>query len=162
MKNRSRIRRAWRPLALALVALAAGPAWAGYEESAVLEALDKVTGRVFKLQVALESVVEFGALRIVARSCYKAPPEETPESTAFLEISEVKPGEQPVLLFKGWMFASSPGLSTLEHPTYDVIVLDCAPAPLTAKQKASYFVDPMPAETPSDSPPDPPGDASSE
>ncbi len=124
----------------------------------MLEALDKVTGRVFKLEVALESEVEFGALRIVVRSCYKTPPEETPESTAFLEISEVKPGEQPVLLFKGWMFASSPGLSTLEHPTYDVIVLDCAPAPLTAKQKASYFVDPMPAEAPSDSP----GDASSE
>ena len=29
------------------------------------------------------------------------------------------------LLFSGWMFASSPGLSALEHPVYDVWVIRC-------------------------------------
>jgi hypothetical protein len=28
-------------------------------------------------------------------------------------------------LFSGWMFASSPALSALEHPVYDVWVIDC-------------------------------------
>ena len=28
-------------------------------------------------------------------------------------------------IFSGWMFASSPGLSALEHPVYDVWVIDC-------------------------------------
>ena len=28
-------------------------------------------------------------------------------------------------LFTGWMFASTPSLNALEHPTYDVWVIDC-------------------------------------
>ncbi len=128
------------------LAVAAGPVWAGYENSAVLEALDKVTGRVFKVNAALDTQTEFGTLKIKVRSCYKAPPEETPESAAYLEITEEKQDDQPVLLFKGWMFASSPGLSTLEHAVYDVIVLDCRPLPPSGKEAASYFVDPIPSE----------------
>ena len=27
--------------------------------------------------------------------------------------------------FSGWMFASSPALSAMEHPVYDLWVLDC-------------------------------------
>ncbi|MBU3655480.1 MAG: DUF2155 domain-containing protein, partial [Alphaproteobacteria bacterium] len=30
-----------------------------------------------------------------------------------------------VTLFSGWMFASSPAVSALEHPVYDIVVLDC-------------------------------------
>ncbi|MFT5180431.1 MAG: hypothetical protein ACI8S3_000304, partial [Alphaproteobacteria bacterium] len=30
-----------------------------------------------------------------------------------------------VPLFSGWMFASSPALSALEHAVYDVWVVDC-------------------------------------
>ena len=63
------------------------------------------------------------------RDCEKNPPEETPESAAFLEIDEVRPGEaQRRAVFSGWMFASSPALSALEHPVYDVNVLDCKTA----------------------------------
>jgi hypothetical protein len=47
------------------------------------------------------------------------------EAAAFLQISEVKQGEPTELLFSGWMFASSPALSALEHPIYDVVVVDC-------------------------------------
>lgn len=28
-------------------------------------------------------------------------------------------------IFRGWMFASSPSLNAMEHPTYDVWVIDC-------------------------------------
>jgi hypothetical protein len=28
-------------------------------------------------------------------------------------------------VFRGWMFANAPGVSMLEHPVYDVRVLDC-------------------------------------
>ncbi len=94
-------------------------------EIAVLEALDKVTGRVYVLDVPMNLELAFGNLRVMARQCLQAPPEETPESTVFMEIAEAKPGEPPELIFQGWMFASSPGLSTLEHPVYDIIVLSC-------------------------------------
>ena len=60
----------------------------------------------------------------------RTPPQEAPESAAFLEIDEAKQGEEPVALFTGWMFASSPGLNALEHPVYDVWVLECKGAEL--------------------------------
>ncbi|MGD9535881.1 MAG: DUF2155 domain-containing protein [Alphaproteobacteria bacterium] len=98
------------------------------EATAELQALDKVTARISALHVPIGGTVHFGTIEVTARSCYKAPPEEPPENAAFLEIHEVRRGEDSKLLFSGWMFSSSPGLSTLEHPVYDVWVVDCRPA----------------------------------
>ncbi|HEX6978507.1 MAG TPA: DUF2155 domain-containing protein [Alphaproteobacteria bacterium] len=92
---------------------------------AVLQTLDKVTGRVRTLEAPVEQTVRFGTLDIMVRTCRKRPPEETPESAAFLEVREIKPGETPRTLFVGWMFASSPAVSALEHAVYDVWVVDC-------------------------------------
>jgi hypothetical protein len=92
---------------------------------AVLQALDKITARVSTIEAPINSTVQFGTLQITARHCDKRPPEETPESAAFLEIVEVKPDEEPTERFTGWMFASSPALSALEHPVYDLWVIDC-------------------------------------
>ena len=92
---------------------------------AVLQGLDKVTGRVSTIDAPMRTPVQFGTLEITAHACYKTPPEEPPEAAAFLEIAEVKPDEPRQELFTGWMFASSPALSALEHPVYDVWVLDC-------------------------------------
>ncbi len=114
----------WLPAA-ALCLLTAVPAWAEPHAVAVLQTLDKVTARVNTIEVRVGTTVRFGTLLIRVTHCDKRPPEETPESTAFLEIAEQRPGEQPVLTFAGWMFASSPALNALEHPVYDVWVLDC-------------------------------------
>ena len=104
---------------------APGPAAAAPFEVAVLQGMDKVTARVSTIEAPVGTVVKFGTLEIIARNCDKRPPEETPESAAFLDIWEVHPGEAAVSLFRGWMFASSPALSAMEHPVYDVWVLDC-------------------------------------
>lgn len=111
------------PILLALAVPAAAQAPAG--DVAVLQTLDKVTGRVRGLEAPVGQTVEFGPLAIVARACRKRPPEEPPESSAFLEISERKSADTVNELFKGWMFASSPAVSALEHPVYDVWVIDC-------------------------------------
>ncbi len=113
---------------VAAVALGAHAATAG-EKVAVLQGLNKVTARVSAIEAPVDGTVLFGTLAITVRTCHKSPPEEPPESAAFLEIDDVKPGEQPVELFSGWMFASSPALSALEHPVYDIWVLDCRDAP---------------------------------
>ena len=91
----------------------------------VMQGLDKTTARVKKFDVPINGTVKFGSLEITARNCQKSPPEETPESAAFLIIDEVRLNENKKMLFSGWMFASSPALSALEHPVYDVWVLDC-------------------------------------
>lgn len=114
------------PLVLGFAALAAASASAEPYQKAVLQGLDKVTARVSTFEAAIGDTVRFGTLDIMVRACDKKPPEETPESAAFLDIWEVRPGEPAVSVFRGWMFASSPALSALEHPVYDVWVLDCA------------------------------------
>ena len=98
------------------------------EPVALLQGLDKITARVSKFEAPVGAPVRFGTLLIRVRDCEKKPPEETPESAAFLEIDEVRPGEVNLRVFSGWMFASSPALSALEHPVYDVNVRDCRAA----------------------------------
>ena len=115
-------------IALAAVVAAAGAARAAKYldyKVAVLQGLDKVTARVSTFEAPIDRTVVFGTLRITVRACRKTPPEEPPESAAFLDIREEKLDEMPRRLFDGWMFASSPALSALEHPVYDVWVLDC-------------------------------------
>ena len=110
-----------------------GPTWPR-GDAVMLRALDKITARFRDIEVAIDEPLRFGTLEIVARACSKRPPEETPETTAFLEIfdfgvagyqdepASVKDKEK---LFSGWMFASSPALNPLEHSIYDVWVIDC-------------------------------------
>ncbi len=92
---------------------------------AILQGLDKTTARVSTIEVPLGEAARFGSLEIVARACHKKPPTETPESTAFLEIVDVRPDSPSIQVFTGWMFASSPAVSAMEHPVYDVWVVDC-------------------------------------
>ena len=93
--------------------------------TAVLPGLDKITARISTFEAPLDQAVRFGSLEIIARACDKRPPEEPPESAAFLDIVDVRPDSEAQPLFTGWMFASSPALSAVEHPVYDVWVLDC-------------------------------------
>lgn len=94
-----------------------------------LEALDKVTGRVSVIDAAVGAPTRFGTLGIRVRACHRRPPELPPDSAALLRIDEPRRGEPEArTLFSGWMFSSSPSLSALEHPVYDVIVLDCLEA----------------------------------
>lgn len=95
------------------------------EPIAVLQGLDKITARVSRIEAPVGKTVDFGGLAITVRDCEKNPPEDRPESAAFLQIDELRPGEDSVRWFSGWMFAQSPALSSLENPVYDVILLDC-------------------------------------
>jgi hypothetical protein len=95
------------------------------EPVAVLQGLDKIAGRVSRFDAPVDKPVTFGTLSIVVRDCEKSAPEARPESAAFLQIYESRPGEERVRRFSGWMFSSSPALSALEHPVYDINLLEC-------------------------------------
>ena len=101
------------------------PHWLPSSALAVLQGLDKITGHVLTIEAKIGQPVRFGTLDILVRTCHKRPPEEPPESAAYLQITETKPGEPSKSLFSGWMFASSPAISALEDPVYDVWVIDC-------------------------------------
>ncbi len=122
-------------LAFAAVLLAAGPAAA--QQVALLQGLDKITARISTFEAPLGEAVRFGTFEIVARACQKRPPEEPPESTAFLEIVDIRPDSPSIPLFTGWMFASSPAVSAVDHPVYDVWVIDCRKASSSASSSAT-------------------------
>lgn len=140
------------------------------ERMATLRALDKITGRSTDFEIEVGKPVVYGVLEVDLKACFQTPPEEPPESAAFLQIhqadyvatntlteprlvSEVqaelaasnasnKPdsltSEDAEPLFSGWMFASSPGLSALEHPVYDVWVIRCTqPSPESLSSPAA-------------------------
>jgi hypothetical protein len=114
-------------LALGLAALAAGPVRADKikNPTAVFSGLDKITGRIVSFEVAVDETVQFGALQLTPRVCYTRPPTEPTNTTAFLEVDEVTLDNKYRRIFTGWMFASSPGLHAIEHPIYDIWLVDC-------------------------------------
>lgn len=90
-----------------------------------LQSLDKSTARTMTFEVRVGSTVKFGPLYIKVDACRKSSPLERPESASFLQIWEVTKDQEAHWIFSGWMFASSPALSAMDHPIYDVWVLDC-------------------------------------
>lgn len=114
--------------AAALVLCVGSPAHAQDVAVAELQGLDKVTARVTPIEAPVGVPVRFGTLEILVLACSRTPPEEPPESAVFLDVRELRNNEPPAQIFSGWMFASSPGLSALEHPVYDIWVTGCRPA----------------------------------
>ncbi len=97
----------------------------------VLRTLDKVTATTEDFTVKVGDKLEYGSLRVEVKRCEKKPPEEIPATWAFIQIfdkrtdgggEEVEGGAK---VFSGWMLAERPAISALEHPVYDVWVLDC-------------------------------------
>lgn len=118
----------------------------GPPKNAVLQikALDKITGRAVVLAAPLNKPVKFATLTITARTCYSTPPSETPETSAFLQIDDDPPDHSHIRRFSGWMYASSPGLNSLQHPLYDVWVISCsAKSPGQASPAAAAPVRPV-------------------
>lgn len=117
------------------------------KDTVIVRALDKITGRSTDFEMNQGEPKVYGSLRIDLETCYQTPPEEPPESAAFLRITSAtskqvqtmaaprdlteeeilaSEAEDADIRFSGWMFASSPGLSALEHPVYDIWVIACS------------------------------------
>lgn len=97
----------------------------GEQQIAVLRALDKITARTTEFSVPVGDERLFGTLAIKVRYCRTRPPIEPPESFAYLEIDDLERDGRRERVFSGWMVASNPALHALEHPVYDVWVINC-------------------------------------
>ena len=114
---------------LALLVLGETRAMASWIDGskAQLQALDKITARISTLTATIGVPIRFGTLEITVQRCAFRPPEEPPENVAFLEVYDQ--GHDTSLprrlVFSGWVFSSSPALSALEHPVFDITLIDC-------------------------------------
>lgn len=96
----------------------------------VLRTLDKVTATTKDYTVQVGDKLTYGSLTVNVRHCEKRPPEDIPETYAFLQIDDKKldgkgKSGETERVFSGWMMASKPAISALDHGVYDVWVLDC-------------------------------------
>ena len=116
---------------------------------AIFAALDKVTARTSRFEVALNATAQFGALKVTPRVCYSRPPTEQPKTTSFVEVDEIQLDGHEKRIFTGWMFAESPGINAVEHPVFDVWLTDCQkPKGSVAQQSGAD-----PAQAAPDAPP---------
>lgn len=90
--------------------------------AAELRTLDTLTGVVKDMTIEVGQTQSYERLKITVQECRY--PKDNPSSDAFayLIIQDVRE-DQP--RFDAWMIASSPALSALEHPRYDVWLLRC-------------------------------------
>lgn len=108
--------------AFALWAGAAGAQEAGQAPAALLRALDKVSGQTADLDLAVGATERFGRIEVTLSDCRY--PVEDPTGDAFAHVT-VRDLTQDRVAFDGWMIASSPALSALDHSRYDVWVIRC-------------------------------------
>ena len=106
-------------------------------DAVVLRALDKVTAATQDFTVPVGDTLQYGSLTVNVKHCEKRPPEEIPETYAFLQIFDAPPApkgknakrnkqpQEDIKVFSGWMLSSNPAAAALDHRVYDVWVLDC-------------------------------------
>jgi hypothetical protein len=110
---------------LLIALLLGGPAFAqefAEAEGGSLRFLDKLTSETGDVTLDRGQSAKFGRLLVRLDSCRYPVANPAADSEAYLTIVEESTGLE---LFNGWMLASSPALSALDHPRYDVWVLSC-------------------------------------
>ncbi len=88
----------------------------------VLRALDKTSGQTTDINLQAGQTATLGPLRIMMSECRY--PSGNPAGNAYAEL-EISEQGKAAGVFSGWMIASSPALSAMEHPRYDVWVMRC-------------------------------------
>ncbi|PYC46739.1 DUF2155 domain-containing protein [Litorivita pollutaquae] len=89
---------------------------------AILRTLDKVSGQVFDHTMQSGTGFDMGRLRVDLLECRY--PSDNPAADAFAHVTVRDAGEDAPV-YDGWMVASSPALSALDHSRYDVWVIRC-------------------------------------
>lgn len=107
---------------LALLAAPLSAQMAVEARAAELRVLDKVTGVVRDVEVAVGSSQAIGLLQIDVLGCRY--PEANPNGDAYADL-RITYGDEGTEVFAGWMIASAPALNALDHPRYDVWALRC-------------------------------------
>lgn len=111
----------------------------GAPRKIILRVLNKVTAQSAQIQAKPGEIIRFGQLEITAIMCRISAPTSPRDDAGLIDIMERAPDTGALKpLFRGWMYASSPSVVALEHPVYDVTMVECAiadPAPKSAEKQ---------------------------
>jgi len=100
--------------------------------AAILQAVDKTTAETLRFEAKVGEPIRYKGLVMTVHACEGAAADEgTADSMVHVDIQaqpEALGPQAARLIFRGWMFASSPGLHAVEHPLYDVWLIACKTA----------------------------------
>ncbi len=91
---------------------------------AVIQGLNKITAKTSILEAKVGDTIRFGKITITIHKCWQAALDQKPESKILLEVHDNDQSSKN-RIFYGWMFSSSPSISALEHPIYDITAVSC-------------------------------------
>jgi hypothetical protein len=104
--------------------------------AAIVQALDKVTAETMRFAVPVGQPIRYKNLVFVVKACESTGlGGASPNAQAYMVVDNApraSPGvapPPPKQVFKGWMFANSPGLNPLQSPIYDAWLIACMAAP---------------------------------
>lgn len=90
--------------------------------------LNKITAKSSRALFNLGEVMFFGNLSVEVHKCIKSTDPFNENNLMLLTIFDNRIDDDNLSVFHGWVVSSNPSLSTLEHPVYEVIPVDCIPA----------------------------------
>ena len=87
--------------------------------------LDKISNIIVEKSIKINNSASVGTLDINVYSCFSEPPDEIPENYVLIDVrDDFQSKDQSI--YKGWMISSSPDVTPLEHPIYDLWLLNCS------------------------------------
>ena len=92
------------------------------QPGAKLQALDKINARHAALTLRAGETVQFESLSITLRNCFTRPADQPADAAAFITVTDSRPGWDG---FNGWILRSTPAMSMIEHPIYDLRIAGC-------------------------------------
>ena len=95
------------------------------KQYANLNLLDKISNKLIEKSIKVNESDFIETLSIRVYSCFTEPPNEIPEDYVLLDVKD-NFQEEEILIYKGWMISSSPDVTPLEHPIYDLWLLGCS------------------------------------
>ena len=87
--------------------------------------LDKISNKIDEKSIKVNESDSIGTLDIKVYSCFTEPPNEIPEDYVLIDVKDNFQNEQESI-YIGWMISSSPDVTPLEHPIYDLWLLGCS------------------------------------
>jgi hypothetical protein len=96
-----------------------------YRDFATIRVLNKITTKSEEVKISKNKINQVGKLAITMAYCWQSPSSLESENKAYLEIFEQLDKNEQSKIFAGWLFSSSPAVSALQHPIYDVHLLSC-------------------------------------
>ena len=85
----------------------------------------RISNKLITKSIEINESAILGTLNINVYICFTEPPDEIPEDYVLVDIKDEFESKE-ISIYKGWMISSSPDVTPLEHPIYDLWLLNCS------------------------------------